>query len=74
MGKEQERYAVIDQKTGDIFPINKFLLNRLRGQVTEDIMRLLDQSREQDLRPNFLRGMIAKSPGKNNGNGNRKRD
>jgi len=70
---EKERYSVLDHETGDMIPVDKFLLERIQGQIIEGVMRRIEQNRVEVLQPNFLRGMIVKHPGENGGNGNKKR-
>ena len=73
MEKEKERYSVLDHETGEMIPIDKVLLQRIKDNIIEEVTSQLEQNREDALRPNFLKKMIAKTPGENSGNGNRKR-
>jgi len=70
---QKERYEVIDSQTGHTMPISTFLLQRLKDNIVQEVLRQLEQTRQQALQPNFLKGMVTKGPGNNAGNGNKKR-
>ena len=68
---KKERYEIFDNTTGCRIPVQEFLLQERGRRIIADILRLINQDREQALRPDFLKAMVLKHPG-NGGNGNKK--
>ena len=71
--ESKERFVVFDNETGHMIPIDKVLLQRIKDRIIESVRNQFEQNREDALRPDFLKKMIAKAPGENSGNGSRKR-